>query len=171
MAELLAIGRVAKAFGVQGEVVVRLLTDSPERFRTLTTVRLGPGPGETREVTIRCTSIEPRGVRLQIEGVENRTAADGVVGQFLFVDEQQRIRLPEGRYFIHDVIGLAVFDEAGTSLGIVEDVVKYPAHDVYVVRRGSGSRIQIPAVPAFVLGIDLPARTMRVRLIEGMTDL
>jgi 16S rRNA processing protein RimM len=171
MADLLAVGRIAKVFGVKGEVVIQLLTDSPERFRDLTHLRLGTDPGSTRRIGIRCTSVEPRGVRLRIRGVDDRSAAELLVGQFLFVDERDRIDLPEGRYFVHDIVGLTVEEETGAALGTIQEVMKYPAHDVYVVRRPDGSRVQIPAVPAFVVGIDLSARTMRVRLIEGMTDL
>jgi 16S rRNA processing protein RimM len=70
---------------------------------------------------------------------------------------------------VHDVIGLFVRDEQGNELGTLEDVLQYPAHDIYVVR-GGGREIQIPAVKEFITAIDIHARSMTVRLIEGMVE-
>jgi len=167
--ELLAVGKIVKAFGVKGEVVVQSFTDSPARFQKLAGVSMGTDAANATPVTVRCTSAEPRGVRLKIDGVEDRTAAEGVVGALLFVDDTGRAPLPRGRYYVHEIIGLRAEDEAGRPLGTVEDVLKYPAHDVYVIR-GAQGEILVPAVKVFVRSIDLAHGRMRVRLIEGMVE-
>jgi 16S rRNA processing protein RimM len=167
--ELLAVGTIVKPFGVNGEVVVQSLADTPARFRKLDAVYAGRDPATARLVAVRCTSVERRGVRLSIEGVADRTAAERMVGDLLFVDPARRAPLRKGRYYIHDIVGLRVEDERGTPLGTVQEVLKYPAHDVYRVHGGRGE-ILIPAVKAFVRAIDLPHGLMRVRLIEGMVE-
>jgi 16S rRNA processing protein RimM len=167
--ELLAIGIVVKAFGIRGELVVQPLTDLPERFRKLRTVRLGPSPDETRTVKVVGAVVEPRGVRLQIAGVEDRTGAEAIVGEYLFVEPSQRIPLPEGRHYVHQVIGLAVVTETGEEAGRVRDVLKLPGHDVYVVEH-HGREYMIPGVKEFVLAIEPERGLMRVRLIDGMKD-
>lgn len=167
--DLLAVGSIVKALGLKGDVVVRPLTDVPDRFRTLKAVWLGSDAMSVAPGRIEGVSVERRGVRIKFVGIEDRTAAEKLCGKLVFIDEADAIRLPAGRYFVHDVIGLSVRDEHGNDLGIVADVLRYPANDVYVVR-GRGREMMIPAVKEFVLAIDIAARAMTVRLIEGMVE-
>lgn len=166
---LLAIGSVVKAFGVEGYVIVQQLTDFPSRFRKRNAVLLGRSEKEVRELEIERAVVEPRGVKVKFTGIGDRDAAEGLVGSFLYIREAERARLPRGHYYTHDIVGLAVVDEQGVVHGTVRDVLKMPAHDVYVVS-GKGNEILLPAVKEFVLKIDLAARTMKVHLIEGMVE-
>jgi 16S rRNA processing protein RimM len=167
--ELYAVGTIVKAIGVGGEVVVQPMTDFPARFRKLRLLWLGRDSGSVSEARVEKATVSPRGIRLKLKGVDDRNAAERMRGNILFVDEAHRAKLPEGQYFVHDVLGLAVREEGGSDLGTVADVLRYPASDVYVVR-GDRGEILIPAVKEFVQSVDLAARTMTVRLIEGMTE-
>jgi 16S rRNA processing protein RimM len=167
--ELLAIGVIVKAFGIRGEVVAEPLTDQPARFRKLRAVRIGRDAAATREVRIAKATVEPRGVRILFAGVAERNGAEALVGEYLFVEPAQRIRLPKGRHFVHQVIGLSVVTEEGAAAGTVRDVLKLPAHDVYVVEH-HGREYMIPGVREFILSIEPDRGTMRVRLIEGMKE-
>lgn len=165
--DLLAIGRITKAFGVQGEVVLEPLADDVARFRRLRVAYLGRSPDVTRKVTVHVTSVEPRGVRLRIEGTETRTQAEELKGSYLFVDRLHRRAVRRGTYFVSDIVGLSVKGEDGVYYGIVKDVLKMPAQDVYVVDR-DGKEILIPAVREFIRAVDLKGGVITVRLIEGM---
>jgi 16S rRNA processing protein RimM len=165
----IAVGSIAKAHGVRGDVVVQLLTDSSARFRGLKRAWLGATDQSAVEVAIERAAIETRGVRLKLSILNSREEAEKVRGQLLFVEERNAVRLPKDRHFIHDIIGMDVRDEEGHPLGTVEDVLRYPASDIYVVRNGS-REIMIPAVRDFVKKIDAAARRMTVRLIDGMME-
>jgi 16S rRNA processing protein RimM len=167
--ELLAIGQIVKAFGIRGDVIVQSLAEDRNRFRRLRTALMGKTATSVREVRIERTQSGPRGVRLKIAGVDDRTAAEQLKSQYLFVDVQHRAPLPRGRYYVHEVIGLSVVDEDDTVLGVIRDVLKLPAHDVYVVER-HGQEFMIPAVKEFVKRIDPANGTIRVRLIEGLLE-
>jgi 16S rRNA processing protein RimM len=156
-----------KAFGIKGEVIVEPVTAGGQRFKRLREVFLGPS-GETAVVaSIAGSQAGPRGVRVQFKHLRTRTEAEAVVGQWLFVDEQHLVKLPRGAYHVHSIIGLPVVDEDDVPVGVVKEVWKLPANDVYVVDR-DGRDILIPAVRQFVLSVDLRAGRMKVRLIEGM---
>jgi len=167
--QLYAVGTIVKAIGIEGDVVVQPLTDFPERFRKLRLLWLGADSGSVSRAGVEKAVVSPRGIRLKLKGVDDRSAAERLRGKILFVDEAHRAKLPEGQYFVHDVLGLSVREEGGTDLGTLADVLRYPASDVYVVR-GDRGEILIPAVKEFVQSVDLGARTMTVRLIEGMTE-
>jgi len=167
--QLYAVGNIVKAFGIRGDVVVQHMTDSADRFRSLRTAWLGTDSQSVAEVRIERVTVGPRGVRVKLGGIDDRTAAEALRGKVLFVDEKHRARLPAGSYFVHDVIGLSVHDDRGNALGSVADVLHYPANDIYVVR-GNGNEFMIPAVKEFVAAIDMAHRTMTVHLIEGLVE-
>ena len=166
---LYAIGKVSKAFGVKGEVVVRRMTESPERFKKLKHVYLGEEESKTQKLTVEYARVDPKGVRLKFAETQDRTDAEALVGALLFVDEQHRVKLKKGSHFIHDIVGLNVVDEKGSAIGIVKDVLRLPAQDVYVIDK-NGREWLLPAVKEFVTSIDVAARTMRVRVIEGLME-
>ncbi len=152
---------------MQGDVVIQGLTDNLARFKKLKRVFVGRSEADVVEKNILHLAVDLRGVRLGFEGVSDRTAAEKMVGCLLFVDEKDAIRLPKGTFFIHDVVGLKVVDEEENFVGIVKDVLKYPANDVYVIEN-EGKELLLPAVKEFVKKIDPAAKTMTVHLIEGM---
>ena len=133
---MVAIGKIVKPFGIAGQVVVQAMTDSPSRFRRLRSVQIGNDSITARMFSVQTSSVEPRGVRLKLKNVDDRTSAEHLVGSLLFVADRDRIKPPKGRFFVHDVIGMKVVDELRGEVGVVSDVLKYPAHDVYVVDRG-----------------------------------
>ena len=167
--ELLAVGSIVKAFGIRGEVVIRPMTDSPARFRKLKNVLLGDRHGNVRTFALKHVSIDARGVRARLERIDTRTEADKLVGAILYVDTTDRVRLPKGRHFIHEMIGLKVRDQDGSPIGVLKDVLKLPGQDVYVIDR-DGKEILVPAVKEFVTRVDVGEGTMTVKLIEGMLE-
>ena len=145
------------------------MTEFPERFKKLKQVHLGRQSGNTRIVTVEYVYVESRGVRLKFVETPDRTSAEALVGSLLFVEEEQRIKPKKGTHFIHDVVGLRVVDEQNNDIGVVKDVLQFPGQDLYVIER-DGREWMIPAVKEFVTSIDVAAKTMRVRLIEGLME-
>jgi 16S rRNA processing protein RimM len=89
------------------------------------------------------------------------------VGLLVLFGNTERVPLAEGRFFVHELIGVTVRTEEGEVLGVLTEVLRMPAQDVYVVK-GEGGDFMIPAVEAFVRAVDVSSRIMTVRLIEGM---
>lgn len=166
---LYAVGKIEKAIGVRGEVIVRPMTDERNRFKNLTRVFLGRTERSVVETAIQYVDVRGRGVRLKLRDIRNRTEAEEVAGFLLFVEESDRIRLPRGTFFIHDILGVRVVDDKGNGVGVVKDVMRLPAQDVYVIDTG-GNEIMVPAVKEFIREIDIARKLMRVRLIDGMRE-
>lgn len=170
----LLIGRVWRPHGVRGELKVIPETDDPERFGALERVFLGTSPEAAREYRVQSVRFQPskRGVTvvLKIEGIATFEDAEAVRHQDVYAEEEDLPPLGEDEIFLHDLIGLDVVTDAGEPVGTVADVLVMPAHNVYVVSREGGDEAMIPAVPEFVLGIDLEAGKLVVRPIEGMLE-
>jgi 16S rRNA processing protein RimM len=166
---LYSIGRIAKAIGVRGEVVVNQVT-SASRFRNLHSVLVGPDDHRVDSRAIEKIIPGPRGIRVKFGGVNSRNDAEALIGQFLFVRRSERVKLRQNSFFVDDIVGLKVIDEDGKALGEVREVLKMPAQDIYVVARATGN-MMVPAVREFIRKVDLAAGTLTVRLIEGMDEV
>jgi len=130
----LEVGRVGRAHGLGGEVAVTFTSNRPER--TTPGARLFVGERELEVVGAR-----RHGGRwlIRFGGVNDRTAAEALLGVTLqgeALDPGDGGELPEGEFWIHELVGSEVFDLAGTRLGVVTAVEANPAHDLLVLDGG-----------------------------------
>ena len=153
-------GEVVNTHGVRGEVKIIPWTDSAEFLAAIRTLYI-----DGRAVKVRAARVHKGSVLAALEGVEDVNAAMRLKGRRVFIDRADA-KLPEGGYFIQDIIGAEVVTEDGESIGALAEVIDAPASMIYVVR-GERERL-IPAVPEFILKTDADAGLITVRLIEGM---
>ncbi len=102
---------------------------------------------------MRAVRCDGRFAYMSLEGVEDRNAAELLRGQELYVDRESAVTLPEGRWFIADLIGCRVFDGAGHPLGRLTDVLQAAGNDVFEVK-GKKS-FMFPAVRDVLLEVDI----------------
>ncbi len=153
-------GEVVNTHGVRGEVKIIPWTDSAEFLAAIRTLYI-----DGRAVKVRAARVHKGTVLAALEGVEDVNAAMRLKGRRVFIDRADA-KLPEGGYFIQDIIGAEVVTEDGESIGALAEVIDAPASMIYVVR-GDRERLR-PAVPEFILKTDADAGLITVRLIEGM---
>jgi 16S rRNA processing protein RimM len=163
------IGRVARAQGIRGEIRVDSWTDWPERFLAGGSIFIQPSAGEGAWHQVVRTRLQGRTVILKLAGVDDRDQADMLRGAVLKIKNSDRPPLHDGQYYIRDVIGLTVRTEDGRVIGKINDVLKMPAQDLYVVT-GSGREILIPAVRQIIKKIDVEAGVMVVDPVEGLVE-
>ena len=169
---MILVGAITGAHGVRGEVKVKSFTAEPasiaaygplfdESGRRRFDLSLSGKTGETgKDVLVG-----------RIQGVADRNAAEALKGQRLYVARGQ---LPAGddpeEFYLADLIGLVVLDEAGTSLGRVVDVANYGAGDVLMVEGGAKGAFDLPFAKAFVPQIDLAAKALTVALPDDFFE-
>ncbi|MDR1648683.1 MAG: ribosome maturation factor RimM [Synergistaceae bacterium] len=163
------VGYVAAAHGVKGEVRVVPLTDFPERFRRMDSLNLYADGVFVRTLHIeRVREHESKCELIVKSDVSDRNEAEKLAGLSILVSPEERAALPEGVFWVDDLIGLRVADTEAGVLGVVEDFISSGGSEVYVVRDDQGKPHYIPAVEEFVKNIDIPSKTITVRLIEGL---
>jgi 16S rRNA processing protein RimM len=159
----LRIGLVRSAHGVKGALRVELLTDFPDRFAPGREVAVGG-----RSLRVARSAEQPDGLLVTFDGIDDRNAAEQLVGAYCTVPLVDARALPADQYYHFQLVGLRVFDVHGDrELGEVAEVLTYPANDVLRVTSGS-HEVLIPMVRSVVraiapaegrITVDLPEET------------
>ncbi|MDD4200051.1 MAG: ribosome maturation factor RimM [Eubacteriales bacterium] len=164
--EKIKIGKIVNAVGLKGEVKVYNYSDSSDIY------------GQLKAIYDEEVLREVKGVReqkntviLSLEGIETRDEAEMAKGRELYITENDLPKLPQGQYYVRDLIGMEVVLEDGSHLGEITHVIQNTAQDVFEVETAEGKKVLIPRVPEFVLDIDETERVITVHLIEGMLEL
>jgi 16S rRNA processing protein RimM len=163
------IGKISRARGLKGELMVVPLTDDPRRFGELRKITVSKGENK-REYLVEEAKQSKGKVLLKLKGVERPEEAKELVGGFIEIEREQMVKLPPGRYFVFDLIGLKVITTGGMRIGKIKDVLSLPANDLYLVE-GEGKEHHIPALKEVVRKIDLKKKEMIIEPTEGLLDL
>lgn len=153
--EYLKIGLILKPQGIRGEIKVLPLTDNPQRFIGLKQAFLSEGK---KPVRIMGARVGKDAVYLFLERIYDCTAAEGLRGEYIYIDREHAVKLPEGRYFIADLIGCEAVGLDNQRLGTLKEVLQPGANDVYIIQKPDGSELLVPVVEAFIKDIDIQAR-------------
>ena len=170
----LVVGRIAKAHGITGELVVDVRTDDPEaRFTVGNRMRLKNfRTGLEREVMI--TAVRPHTGRLlvRLEGIADRDSAEALRGGLFMVDSADLPAIEDpDEFYDHQLEGLAVVTVDGKSLGTVAEVLHTPGGELLAVRPESGAEVLVPFVAEIVTEVSLADGIVRVDPPEGLLDL
>ena len=105
---------------------------------------------------------------IHFKEITDRTGAEALREEYLYLDENQFPELGEDEYFLEDLLGCEVLDEKGTTLGEVTDILSPGAHEVLVVE-GSEGESMFPVVEEWIIRIDVPESKIHVRSIEEIS--
>ncbi|MFR4019176.1 MAG: ribosome maturation factor RimM, partial [Clostridia bacterium] len=123
--EKIKIGKIVNTVGLKGEVKVYNYSDSIEIYETIESIYV-----EDRLTVIENVRAQKNMVILKLEGADNRNAAEALRGKELYITEDDLPELPEGQYYVRDLIGMSVTEEDGNLLGHVTDVLQNTAQDI-----------------------------------------
>lgn len=170
---LLPIGIVRKPHGIKGEVSVTYHADSPVLLSGGVFLQRGEDPPVFHKVIAH--RFHHGTLLLRLEGVCDRTAAEGLRGRVLLVPES---RLPEpdaDAVYLHQLVGLTVVARAedGTESvwGVISAVADPAGQELWTISREGEADILFPAVPEFVAGFDLEENRVRITPPPGLFAL
>ena len=155
-------GRVVNTHGVRGEVKIEVWLDSPQMLAKISRIFI-----DGAEKRILSARVQQRFLIASLEGVEDVNAAMTLKGKKVSIARDDA-KLPQGSFFLQDLLGASVRTEDGSLVGTLTDILERPASNIYIVTDSKGEEHLIPAVPAFILHSDPVAGEVTVRLIGGM---
>ena len=166
MLEYLSIGQIVNIHGFNGAVKVYPLTDDMIRFKKLKEIYVEEN---TQLVKYEVESIKflSNTVAIKLKGIDTEEEANKLRNLYMKVDRKSAVKLPKDSYFICDLIDLEVYDEKGSLLGTIKDVLQTGSNDVYIIRTEEKD-ILVPALKNVVKKIDLVNKKIMVKLPEGL---
>ncbi len=158
---MLHVGKISGVFGIKGWVKVFSFTGYREDILQYSPWLLKKNAA-IKTVEVIAGQLQNQLVVAQIKGIDDRNAAEMLMGWEIFIDSAQLPAAKKDEYYWSDLIGLQVENIEGVILGVIDSMLETGANDVIVVQ-GEERQHAIPFLqPQIVLEVDLAARKMRV---------
>jgi len=171
--EFITLARVVKTQGRRGEVAAEVHSEVPERFAEgMRVFALPPGTEETRrELEVEEFWPHKELLVLKFRGVDSISEAESLVRSELQVPRSERAELESGWNYVSDLVGCSVLDH-GIAVGCIEDV-QFGAGEapLLIVTDNSGKRFDVPFAEAYLEGLDIARKQVRMNLPEGMLQI
>lgn len=167
---MLEAGKIVNTHGLRGEVKVVPWTDYPEDFEDIEYVYVKRKTGDEK-LHISSVKYQKNNLIVKFSEIKDIDEAQTYKNQILYVEREMLGELPEGVYYIADLIGLSVMDEEGVKIGVIEDVINTGANDIYDVKREGKKNLLIPVIDEIVKEVDIENKTVRIKMMEGLDEL
>jgi 16S rRNA processing protein RimM len=169
--DLVDFGRIVGTHGVRGELKLKPHNPSSPIAGTLAAIELTTaGADEPHRYAVLGARPHGRNWLVRLEGIASLDEAELLVGATVWIDATELAPLGEGEFYHRQLIGLAVFDEAGVRLGEVKGVLETGAADVLEIFDGERERL-VPMTDEVVRSIDLDAGRIVIHPLPGLFDL
>lgn len=163
----LAVGQLRRPHGVRGEMNMVVYTEFPERLQPGMQVFIGE---RHKPVSISQRRWHRDVLLVAFDEYPDRTSAEVLRNQTVYVSVDQLPELPEGEYYQYELLDLQVFTDSGELLGRVAEILETGANDVLVLETDSGQEILLPLIDDVVQEIDLDQGVIKVHLIPGLLE-
>ncbi len=164
--EFLEIGKFVGTHGVRGMVRIQPWSDDGEFLTGFKKFYLDNG-----KTKIEMNKIAPHGnvVIAQVKGVDSIEEAEKLRNQVLYI-RRDDAKLPDGRYFVSEIIGAQVFDaDTDALLGILADVSPTGANDVWHIKSDEKEYL-VPAIQDVIVDVDINNDKVIIRPLKGIFD-
>lgn len=167
MEKYLEIGQIVNTFGIKGQVKVKPFTDDIKKFEKLKEIYIEK-KNELKLFQIEKVNYSKNMVILKLKGIETPEEAEKLRNSYIKIDRKNAKKLPEGTYYIADLIGLDVYTDENKLLGKVDYIYNAGSSDIYVVKDEQGKEILLPAIKDVLKQVDLKNGKIIVHIIEGL---
>jgi 16S rRNA processing protein RimM len=161
-------GEIVSVHGIKGEVKVYPWADYPEFLEEFDCFFIQANKMHYKAYYAEEVRCHKNMVLIKFEGIDTVEQARELIGKVICLDRDE-IELEEGTYFIEDLMGCTVVNDAtGEELGTVKSVDNFGASDVYTIVNAQGKEFMFPAVDEFLVSTDIDKKEIRINIIEGM---
>ena len=167
MKDYLELGQIVNTKGLKGEVKLNSFAEDITIFERLPKVFLKQ-KGMMTEKIIEKVGYTKNQVIIKFKECNSIDEAETFRNAYVLVKRTDLDDLPEGVFYIADLIGLDVYTDDGISLGKVDDIYSTGANDIYVIKDELGKQKLLPGIDEVIKNIDIEAGKIIVHLIEGL---
>lgn len=160
--EIIEIGQIVNTHGIRGEVKLNPWTDDIYDLVDLEVFY----DKDANPLKVESSKVHKNVVIIKFAGVNSMNDAEKMKGKTLYTEKTP---LPEGRYYIKDLIGLEAF-EGDEKLGELTDVFNTGANDIYEIKTPEGKRIYLPVIEGVIGDVDLENKKIFVTIPAGLLD-
>jgi 16S rRNA processing protein RimM len=160
------IGKVVKPQGIKGEIKAEIITSFPEHFEHLVTIYIKRD--DFVKLALENSRLSGNFVFLKFRGFNSRNDAENLRDNYLYIPDEELIPLENDEYYHHQLIGLNVYDQDDSFLGIVKDIESYPSNDILNIESKDKKTYLIPVVKDFIKKVDIKSQKVVVHVVEGL---
>ncbi|MCX6164443.1 MAG: ribosome maturation factor RimM [Ignavibacteriae bacterium] len=177
--KFISIGKITKAIGLKGYVKVLNLTDFPERFKSLESIKLFNEKenlilinkfSDSENFYIKDVIYDKDSVKILLDDYDDINSVKNLIGCFLIIEESKRKKLDKGLFYYYDLIGLDV-KYKDEKVGKVLSVENYGGQDLFKIKLTDANKdVLIPFVDEFIKKIDIENKFIEIEVIDGMLN-
>ncbi|MHB0949483.1 MAG: ribosome maturation factor RimM [Gemmatimonadaceae bacterium] len=174
--DYLIVGRVRRAHGIRGELVVEFLTDDPHDVftkgrRLLVGDTKGDLPADPAAHEVQHATPFKGGMIVLLDQIPDRSAAERWRDRYLFARRDELTPPDEDQLYLHELIGMRVVLEDGADVGTVEEFYELPQGIVIELQRSDREgTVMVPYIEEIVTGVDGDARVITIAPPDGLLD-
>ncbi|HJU91171.1 MAG TPA: ribosome maturation factor RimM [Gemmatimonadaceae bacterium] len=175
--DLVIVGRLRKAHGIRGDILVEPITDAPAEVLSAGrrlfagTTDGHPSPNEEALTITTARAFRDGLFLVTFAELGDRTIAAQFTNRYLFAPRDELPPLAEGQLYVDDLIGLQVVDEGGAEVGEIVGYYELPQNLLIEVRRpGSADTALLPYRTEFLVRVLPDEKRVVMRLPEGMLE-
>ena len=160
--EIIEVGQIVNTHGIRGEIRLNPWTDDMNDLLDLDVFY----DKDKTALKVEKSKIHKNVVIIKFVGVNTMNDAEKLKGKTLYTEKTP---LPEGRYYIKDLIGLTALED-DVKLGTLTDVFNTGANDIYEIKTEDGKNIYLPVIDGVILDVDLVEKKIFVKIPDGLLD-
>jgi 16S rRNA processing protein RimM len=168
--KLITIGKIVNTHGIRGELKVVSETDFPERFDPGSKLIIVDQQQQQTPVTVQSARLHKNMYIIQFEKFSNINEVEKYKGSLLKIEGKYQGSLEEGEYYFHEIIGCTVVSEEGEELGVITEILRPGANDVWVVSKPKSKQVLLPVIDDVVLDVDVANKLVKIHVMEGLLD-
>ena len=168
-ADLVPLGKIIKPHGIRGEVKVRLYNCDSETLKMGQSVWVKSEGNDPIIYVIEKLNLQSDKSRLKFKNVNDRNSAELLRDFTLSVCRDEFPETVDEEFYLVDLIGFNVIDQAGKKVGKVSDIMENPANDILMILDGDKEHL-IPMVDDFGTLFDFEKKQVTINLIDGLID-
>lgn len=166
--DFLEVGKIINTHGLRGEVKIMTWTDYPEDFEKLEYV-LAMQRGKESRLDIENIKYQKNNIIVKFKQLKVIEEAEIYKNAVLKVPREALGELPEGVYYIADLIGCEVSDESGV-IGKLYDVFSTGSNDVYDIKREGKRNLLVPIIDGVLQNVDIENKKILIKVPEGLEE-